>query len=328
MKVISMKIRLVILLSLLVITANAGTVNIDGLYYYLISSDKHAVLTHDDSYYYKTKFVIPETVTYNGVTYDVTVIDKKAFLGCATIKTLEIGKKITTIDDYAFSECSEIKSLYIPGNVKRIERGAFSTLSHVPTITIEYGLEYIGSGAFSFCSSIKELVIPNSVKEIDQDAFSSCHRLIKISLPENLTEIAFSLLNYCPKLETVVIGSKIKKINYWAFKNCGAIKDIFIYAEDVPDGGIDEPSYFFDDYTIYDVTLHVPAGSVEKYKKSTTWKNCKNIVPINDTDPKPTGISNININGDKSTYYDINGYKQSTPRKGLNIINGKKIIIK
>lgn len=45
---------------------------------------------------------------------------------------------------------------------------------------------------------------------------------------------------------------------------------------------------------------------------------------------KPTGISTTYLyqNAHSSSIFDIHGKQMNTPQKGINIINGKKILIK
>lgn len=55
------------------------------------------------------------------------------------------------------------------------------------------------------------------------------------------------------------------------------------------------------------------------------WKEFKNIVGIGQT-----RVENINV-ADKNTkkvYYDMNGRRLNNPIKGLNIVNGKKVMMK
>lgn len=312
---------------LLPLVASAEAVLIDGLYYYLIQNGKYAVVANSTSYRTKTSVKIPETVKYDGITYDVTTIGEDAFKSCVKLKEIEIGKKVSVIEKNAFQDCSELNSLYIPGNVKRIESYAFSNLFHVPIITIENGIEYIGTGAFSFCSSILEIQIPNSVSEIKSSAFASCQKLQKAILSEKITKISSSLFDYCPKLETVVIGSLVKEIESDVFKSCSALRDIYLYAKEVPSVNI----YYsiFDKYAIYDITLHVPASSVNLYKEATPWKDCKNIVALEDADPSPTNIKlrESSIKKDNSIY-DLNGHQVKQMKKGVYISKGKKILVK
>lgn len=72
-------------------------------------------------------------------------------------------------------------------------------------------------------------------------------------------------------------------------------------------------------------TLYVPNEALEAYKNAKGWKEFLNIKGFD-----PTGINGIEAdgNGRRNVYYDLNGRRISAPRKGLNIINGKKVIIK
>ena len=70
----------------------------------------------------------------------------------------------------------------------------------------------------------------------------------------------------------------------------------------------------------------------EDVEKVTDWFN--NHLPWLDTTinnmSKPTGISTnyLNKNAHSSSIFDIHGKQMNTPQKGINIINGKKILIK
>ena len=71
-------------------------------------------------------------------------------------------------------------------------------------------------------------------------------------------------------------------------------------------------------------TLYVPKGTKEKYKSTTGWKEFQNIV-----EGTPTGIKVIeNTQNKNATVYDLNGVRLSEPKKGINIINGQKVIVK
>jgi len=64
---------------------------------------------------------------------------------------------------------------------------------------------------------------------------------------------------------------------------------------------------------------------VEAYKTTFPWSKFQNIMGYD-----PSGINDIRIdsNAKQKVYYDINGNRLNSPRKGLNIINGKKVIIR
>ena len=81
---------------------------VDGVYYLLNSSSSTKVsVTYKSSSYnsYSGTVDIPETVTYGGVTYDVTKIGKYAFRDCTSLTSVTIPSSLTSIDSYAFYGC-------------------------------------------------------------------------------------------------------------------------------------------------------------------------------------------------------------------------------
>jgi hypothetical protein len=61
--------------------ASADAVEIDGIYYNLITKAKIAEVTKNPDKYTGV-VVIPESVTYEGTDYSVTSIGEEAFLNC------------------------------------------------------------------------------------------------------------------------------------------------------------------------------------------------------------------------------------------------------
>jgi hypothetical protein len=75
----------------------------------------------------------------------------------------------------------------------------------------------------------------------------------------------------------------------------------------------------------------VPAESVDAYKAAEPWKDFKEIVALTDSDPKPdaTGVDVVwKTEDNKAIIYDLNGVRLNEPKKGINIVNGKKYMIK
>lgn len=133
------------------INAFAEAVEIDGIYYNLVTKIKQAEVTKNPNKYTDT-VNIPETVTYNGVTYSVTSIGDKAFYDCYRLTSVAIPNSVTNIGSAAFYNCSHLASLSIPNSVTAI-----------------------GSHAFTYCSSLLSITIPNYVTCIRKSTFSGCN---------------------------------------------------------------------------------------------------------------------------------------------------------
>jgi hypothetical protein len=88
-------------LLLLPLAAIAETVEIDGIYYNLITKAKQAEVTSNPNKY-SGSINIPTSVTYGGVTYSVTSIGEKAFRECYGLTSVTIGNSVTSIGGNAF----------------------------------------------------------------------------------------------------------------------------------------------------------------------------------------------------------------------------------
>ena len=73
-----------------------------------------------------------------------------------------------------------------------------------------------------------------------------------------------------------------------------------------------------------DATLYVPVGTKAKYEATEGWKEFKNIVEMD-----PSGIATV-LTEQKAneTIYNLSGQRFATPRRGLNIIGGKKVVVR
>lgn len=164
-----------------------------------------------------------------------------------------------------------------------------------------YIVTCIGAWAFD-CADVTSAVIPNSVTTISYSAFFGCSGLTSVTIPNSVTSIGRCAF-YGWKI-TVVIS---------LIENPYAIC-----------GKADEYDRTFNLNTFDDAILYVPAGTIDKYKTTEGWKDFAHI-----EEGEPTGISVVrNAEGNKSVIYDLNGVRQSEPRNGINIINGKKYVKK
>ena len=122
-----------LLMILLPLMAHAKAVEIDGIYYNLITNVKTAEVTMNP-YNYRGKVVIPSNIVNNDVTYSVTSIGESAFEGCSGLTSITIPNSVTAIGEWAFCQCSGLTSVTIPNSVTSIEQEAFAGCSHLEDV--------------------------------------------------------------------------------------------------------------------------------------------------------------------------------------------------
>ena len=296
---------------------------------------------------YQGNVVIPEEVTYMNRTRKVTSIGEYAFFYCDGLTSITIGNSVMRIEEHAFEGCSSLTSVTIPNSVTSIGDGAFISCKGLTSINIPNSVTSIGSGAFSGCSNLTSITIPNSVTSIGGSAFSGCSSLTSITIPNSVTSIGDQAFYDCSGLTSVTIGNSVTSIGDQAFWGCSSLTSITIpnsvtsFGDRAFDGvnwrtvvslienpfvieGKSSSSRAFSVNTFNNATLYVPVGTIDKYKATNGWKDFTYIV-----EGTPTGIKVIeNTQNKKATVYDLNGVRLSEPKKGINILNGKKVVVK
>ncbi len=210
---------------LLPMVASADAVEIDGIYYNLITKDKVAEVAHT---HYTGNIVIPETVDYDNVTYSVTSIGDMAFVECGGLTSITIPNSVTSIGEHAFNGCSGLTSITIPNSVTSIGSWAFSYCSGLTSITIPNSVTRISDYVFSDCSSLTSVTIGSSVTSIGNYAFQNCSGLISITIPNSVTSISNDTFYECSGLTSITIGNSVTSIGNYAFQNCSGLISITI----------------------------------------------------------------------------------------------------
>ncbi|MCX4363192.1 MAG: leucine-rich repeat protein [Clostridia bacterium] len=76
--------------------------------YVLFNDGTAKVISSSNTILNVETYNLPETITYNEVTYTVTAIGAGAFAGNTTIKTLVIPSTVTTVEENAFKGCTNL----------------------------------------------------------------------------------------------------------------------------------------------------------------------------------------------------------------------------
>ena len=300
-----------------------------------------------------TNFTIPGSVTS---------IDQYAFSNCSGLTSIILPNSINYIGEYAFSGCSSLTNVTIPNSVTRICSGSFQNCSSLMSLTIPTSVTSINQYAFSGCSSLTSIILPNSVTSIGSGAFENCSSLesVKVPVTDNTTFCKNKIVGLiysnigkpvvlidedgneikdfiipdevigignqafcnCSGLSTITIGSGVTSIGDNAFANIPNLTDVFCYAENVPTIS----SNAFEGSYIEGVTLHVPANSVELYKKAGLWKTFKEIVAIVEPPSEKCATPTIVFaNGQLSFECETEGVEFVTNISLANMENNSKV---
>ena len=147
----------------------ADPIEVDGIYYNLITKGKIAEVTkHPNGYNIIDTLVIPASITYNGEEYSVARI---------------VDGDDTGYWNGVFANCNGITSVILPTSLTRIGKYAFAGCSGLSNFEIPNGVKEIGEAAF-YNSSITSVSVPSSVTTIEGNAFRDCSRLDSVLITD------------------------------------------------------------------------------------------------------------------------------------------------
>lgn len=165
----------IVLCSLMSLNAMAVDITV-GCLKYSVNGNSATVIGYVEEELPKD-LVIPETIEYNGLTFDVTAIGEKAFSDCKTIETVVVEKNVKSILGGRAIEPSGGYTY-----------GAFARCSNIKNVVLK-GINRIGASSFAYCNNLKWIDFGNSLEQIDHTAFYNCSSLTYLVLPPTIRSI-------------------------------------------------------------------------------------------------------------------------------------------
>ena len=289
------------------------------------------------------------------------IIESKTnVLICGSNNTV-IPNSVKTISHYAFYGRKELESISIPNSVQEIQTTAFGYCDKLRNVSIGSSVNVIDAAAFSRCPSLERITV--SEDNVTYDSRNNCNAVIHTKdntlvhgckstiIPEDITSIAIRAFKgsgvssiripnqvrtlgneafmFCNNLQSVRIGSGVTSIGTKTFEYCPQIQRIYSCIQ-YP-FTIEESVFYVsqdnsEKYNVYNnAILYVPQGSLDRYYNTTSWNRFENIIQFD-----PTEIENVlNDEGiENPIIYSISGQRQTILHKGINIVNGQKVVIK
>lgn len=272
----------------------------------------------------------------------ITTIGNGAFAYCLSLASITIPSSVTFIGESAFSRTSwydnQPDGIVYVGKFVYCYKGerfantditikdgtigiagyAFMNFSEMTSVTFPSSLKYIGNGSFSGCSGLKYLNIPNSVNIIGERAFQNCTGLTSVTIPDGVTTIGTGAFYSCRGLTTITIPNSVTSIEKQAFDYTD-IQSVYSFIDEpfeITGKGSDNRTFPLKSFI--NARLHVPVGTIEKYKETMGWNDFEFI----EEDNASNIIKHVkkNMPTTKNFYYTVDGRRIREAQRGLNII--------
>ncbi len=290
----------------------------------------------------------------------VTTLGKQSFQGCVAMDNIKIGngtqsieygtfylcrslpeiivpKSVTKIGDYAFLECTALKNVIIEDRDSTLALGSNVSnplFSSCPLDSVYIGgdLSYNTSSRYGYSpfyrnATLRTVVITDKEDEIYDNEFYGCTGLKNVTIGDGVKKIGNWAFSGCSSLDYFAFGKNVESIGEEAFSDCVNVTQIISSAATPPTCG----TQALDDINKWNCTLKVPMESLAEYQQAEQWKD---FFFIEGTE---TGIGNISSNRPSDGKCDVYGADGRLIRrnanvrslkKGLYIINGKKVLVK
>ncbi len=253
-------------------------------------------------------------------------VGNSSFRYNASLTDIHFSTSLNYIDEYAYGECG-FSHITLPESLANIQAGAFINNDYLQEITLPERLQGLGSAAFESNSKLESVTFHTAIETmtIGNNAFNQCpvlskvyitnmnsfaqtnfnnakanpantsqhiydangNEIINVVLPKGTKYVNNNAFNGCAYIESIEMPATMDHINDDIFVGCSALKNVYCYAEEVPEFiGVNDPSTMNDVFAR--ATLHVPYGSESLYQKDTDWWG--RFGTIQGCDPQPTTV--------------------------------------
>ena len=196
---------------------------LNGIKYRLYPTKTAKVLKKND---YSGDIVIPETVTYDNITYKITSLERGCFEGCWLLTSINLSSSITSLESGCFEGCWSLTSINLPSSITSLGDDCFSDCSSLTSINLPSSITSLGDGCFRDCSRLTSINLPSSITSLGSYCFRGCSRLTSINLPSSITSLGDDCFSSCSSLTSINLPSSITSLGDDCFSDCSSLTSI------------------------------------------------------------------------------------------------------
>ncbi len=179
-------------------------------------------------------------------------IPDRAFMDCATLKTLYLPNHITSVGEHAFSGTSlksyDVSTLTSIGDYAfsgsglvalaldntsenfTLGEGVFSDCKSLKTVSISYPFKSVYEGLFKGCSALQSVEFAQTAQPltIESEAFYGCSSLTDILIPASVVTIESEAFYGCRALSSITVPNTVMNMGAGVFSGCTGLQTLSI----------------------------------------------------------------------------------------------------
>ena len=274
-----------------------------------------------------------------------------SFQDTYSLREVNLNEGLVEIDTWAFASWnveSSLEKINIPSTVRSFQGTTFASCYKLKDFTFHPDNPYYTfDGIAVYTKDYGQIVhvLPSyagvlSLSDACRTVQWSSLRSGKLKgfVGKNVIEIGGHAFADLWSADYLAFGSKLKRVGIGPF-SYARLKRLYLGCHDIPGGEyVDAVDGVYSDYwdAYKKVTLYVPRDAVDKFRKHRVWGMAKEVLPIEDTEFAYLADSELDAVGEVKTsstamphsIYSPTGVKLNRPIKGLNIVDGKKVMVK
>lgn len=274
-----------------------------------------------------------------------------AFQDTYSLREVNLNEGLVEIDTWAFASWnveSSLEKINIPSTVRSFQGTTFASCYKLKDFTFHPDNPYYTfDGIAVYTKDYGQIVhivpsyagvlsLPDECRTVQWSSLRSSR--IKGFVGKNVVEIGGAAFDDLEGANYLAFGSKLKRVGIGPFSYV-RLNKLFLGCHDIPDGEyVDYVDGVYSDYwdAYKNVTLYVPRDAVDKFRKHRVWGMAKNVLPIEDTvfaylaNTELDAVDEVETSSTAMPHsiYSPTGVKLNKPIKGLNIVDGKKVMVK